>query len=112
MLNLTVQIVPLWNWNIDIVVFSPLRAIVQIVPLWNWNPAAPPAADVKAGSNCTFMELKYNHTISSSSELTVQIVPLWNWNNFGNTEPNFDNLFKLYLYGIEIYYGMMILENI
>ena len=75
-----VQIVPLWNWNMEthwiggaIIQFKlylygieimglknvKCRTEVQIVPLWNWNE---------------FLSLQ------EIRDDTVQIVPLWNWN--------------------------------
>ena len=53
---------------------------VQIVPLWNWNIGNNRASNNSLGSNCTFMELKYQTKENVTAKVKVQIVPLWNWN--------------------------------
>ena len=97
-----VQIVPLWNWNAHGIRKEMQPISVQIVPLWNWNRhqgwQMPSPKGFKlylygieiplfrglfkryAGSNCTFMELKYGRNVVIKGNEGVQIVPLWNWN--------------------------------
>ena len=100
--SMEVQIVPLWNWNMEthwiggaIIQFKlylygieimglknvKCRTEVQIVPLWNWNE---------------FLSLQ------EIRDDTVQIVPLWNWNEGNLFQEDQQPPFKLYLYGIEI----------
>ena len=55
----TVLIVPLWNWNKIKLVWVIRKKLVLIVPLWNWN-------------------LTYFATYCGAAP--VLIVPLWNWN--------------------------------
>ena len=55
-----VLIVPLWNWNDSRLQLEWFKPGVLIVPLWNWNMRTEyPAYRITAGSNCTFMELKW-----------------------------------------------------
>ena len=54
------------------------------------------------GSNCTFMELKFEKNFVYGVDTLVQIVPLWNWNLSGVQHLPHSQPFKLYLYGIEI----------
>ena len=63
---------------------------VQIVPLWNWNGGFVKGLGNVACSNCTFMELKF----------------VW----FPTLI--FHQLFKLYLYGIEIILRIFSLFNL
>ena len=100
--SMEVQIVPLWNWNMEthwiggaIIQFKlylygieimglknvKCRTEVQIVPLWNWNE---------------FLSLQ------EIRDDTVQIVPLWNWNEGNLFQEDQQPPFKLYLYGIEM----------
>ena len=54
-----VLIVPLWNWNSDIMQFPWDEGYVLIVPLWNWN---------------------FSKNDFAWESVAVLIVPLWNWN--------------------------------
>ena len=78
---------------------------VLIAPLWNWNRRRDGVLRSWAGSNRTFMELKYlweyddileaessNRTFmelklisnrNADTPKQVLIAPLWNWNNLG-----------------------------
>ena len=55
---------------------------VLIVPLWNWNIDIVWSNDGTEGSNCTFMELKLVCNDIEWGKMYVLIVPLWNWNVF------------------------------
>ena len=97
-----VLIVPLWNWNSEIVyiivcsttsfnrTFMELKYYfyvsklqkcnVLIVPLWNWNKVSSISIILILSFNRTFMELKYYFYVSKLQKCNVLIVPLWNWN--------------------------------
>ena len=79
---LAVLIVPLWNWNVDLLRYGLDPTTVLIVPLWNWNFRSK--SDIereRLRSNRTFMELKSAILILKCiTLLIVLIVPLWNWN--------------------------------
>mgnify|MGYP007001939602 CR=1 FL=1 len=75
-----VLIVPLWNWNLHQNAANHCRFCVLIVPLWNWNKFRVEIFVSVASSNCTFMELKYEHCCQCYHYQNVLIVPLWNWN--------------------------------
>ena len=100
-----VSIVPLWNWNLIILLRPLLITVYQsylygieiyvkvcyvmisnvsIVPLWNWNSPTPIFLQRVDSINRTFMELKFLDSGSAVARLSkVSIVPLWNW-NFSN----------------------------
>ena len=59
--RLTVLIVPLWNWNYTMIAYESTANGVLIVPLWNWNQVKQGGKGTQGGSNCTFMELKFNN---------------------------------------------------
>ena len=81
----TVLIVPLWNWNGELIWRRCADICVLIVPLWNWNVPRIFAHVIGYSSNRTFMELKLYITNCTEIVLIVLIVPLWNW-NFDFTE--------------------------
>ena len=80
-----VLIVPLWNWNRDTRLHPRDEKHVLIVPLWNWNAEPRAILSTLRGSNCTFMELKFQKMNEQTIEREVLIVPLWNWNKLGVT---------------------------
>ena len=122
----TVSIVPLWNWNLNLVSVSSVidesqsylygieidneetisnGGYVSIVPLWNWNSNAAGSMTSTKRLNRTFMELKFRRTDWGTEELPVSIVPLWNWNEWAD-ETSFNTYeSQSYLYGIEIRRG-------
>ena len=51
---------------------------VLIVPLWNWNYNVKEDEFIEKGSNCTFMELKFESAGCYNNGKDVLIVPLWN----------------------------------
>ena len=79
--EIIVLIVPLWNWNLVYKDRVKQRRTVLIVPLWNWNMIDDSNFRSQfEGSNCTFMELKWQNVSKFASSSIVLIVPLWNWN--------------------------------
>ena len=121
---LLVQIVPLWNWNIYSIgyfrpeecsncTFMELKLEKRVYAISETLCSNCTFMELKyrtplrfssgrGRSNCTFMELKSADNVSQSDPFSVQIVPLWNWNAIMQSRVNFPDLFKLYLYGIEI----------
>ena len=77
---LTVQIVPCWNWNDKRCNPKSARQSVQIVPCWNWNSENNAKFTNRSGSNCTLLELKLEIVVIGETCTDVQIVPCWNWN--------------------------------
>ena len=76
-----VLIAPLWNWNSATQSYSCPGISVLIAPLWNWNLANWLNLFISpAGSNRTFMELKWTPWHRVRHRRYVLIAPLWNWN--------------------------------
>ena len=79
-LNLTVLIVPLWNWNLQNRIINSTsicsnRTFMELK--YTTSLCEAPSFE---RSNRTFMELKCKIAKARSYGLSVLIVPLWNWN--------------------------------